>query len=187
MTDSRSDQPSQLDVRALTPNQIFGRDFKKALWGGYATREVDAFLTRVGDAFVASIERARASDEQIAEQRAQVEAYQQSEDALRGALVAAQRFNEDIIAAAKREAAALVEEARLVKERALAEAAQIGRDVARDIEQLETQRTVFLTELRALLETHLNLLDRIEPARKPEPAAAPDVSSAGLFEGDPVP
>jgi cell division initiation protein len=181
MTEDTSEPERALDVRAVTSAYIYDREFKRSFLGGYVTREVDEFLVRVGDAFEAMAAKVRVLEEQLREQREQLDAYQRSEETLRNALVAAQKFSQDMVDAAKREAAALVEEARLVKERASSEAARLAADIIRDTDKLERQRTLLLTELRTILETHLSLLnsltpdrDRVSPAPgRASPAARP--------------
>ncbi|MFO7975331.1 MAG: DivIVA domain-containing protein [Candidatus Hydrogenedentota bacterium] len=171
---------------AITPSDIYNQDFKHALLGGYETKEVDAFLERVADIVEHLIDQIRYLREKVDEQRATIDEYREIEKTLRSALVSSQKFSEDILASAKREAESLIEEARLKKAQAQLAAAKLPRKLARDIHVLEQQRSRMRREMLAILETHKNLLDSLIPEdeRVPESFFDAGVSGTGGEEDE---
>jgi cell division initiation protein len=173
---------------AITPSDIYNQDFKRALLGGYETKEVDAFLERVADIIDHLIDQIRYLREKVDEQRASIDEYREIEKTLRSALVSSQKFSEDILASAKREAESLIEEARLKKAQAQLAAAKLPRKLARDIHVLEQQRSRMRREMLAILETHKNLLDSLIPEEERAPASFFDAgvsADTGEEEEDP--
>ncbi len=148
---------------AITPSDIYNQDFKRAMLGGYDAREVDAFLERVADIVDRLLGQIRHLREKVDEQRATIDEYREVEKTLRSALVSSQKFSEDILASAKREAESLIEEARLKKAQAQLAAAKLPRKLVRDIHVLEQQRSRMRREMLAILETHKSLLDSLIP------------------------
>ncbi|HOD49709.1 MAG TPA: DivIVA domain-containing protein [Candidatus Hydrogenedentes bacterium] len=155
---------------AITPSDIYNQDFKRAMLGGYETRQVDAFLERVADIIDRLLGQIRHLREKVDEQRAAIDEYREIEKTLRSALVSSQKFSEDILASAKREAESLIEEGRLKKAQAQLAAAKLPRKLARDIHVLEQQRSRMRREMLAILETHKNLLDSLIPGEDNAPA-----------------
>lgn len=142
----------------LTPSDLYNAEFHSSLVGGYDKNEVDAFLERTADVFESLANRVRDFKEQTENQKIQIENYQQMEASLRDALITAQRFSEDVLDAARRKADALVEEARLVKERARVEASELVGALRDEIEALKAERSRLRNDLKAVLETHRALL-----------------------------
>ena len=170
------DQPPLPETaRDVTAADIYHREFKRVLTGGYSVHEVDEFLERVGDAFSALTGRLELLEDRDREQREQLEAFRRSEDTLRSALVASQKFNENILDAAKREANALREEAQLIKTRAEHEAARLPAEVAAEVDRLQKLRRRLRDDLLATLNTHRNLLESIPQAEVLPPAPEEDV------------
>ena len=158
---------------AITPSDIYNQDFKRVLFG-YDPRAVDAFLERAADMLERLLGQLRQLREKVDEQRGTVDEYREIEKTLRTALVSSQKFSEDILASAKREAESLIEEARLAKAQAQIAAAKLPRKLVRDIHVLEQQRTRLRREIMAILDTHKSLLDSLVPEE--------DVSPAGFFD-----
>jgi len=182
---------------AIAPSDLYNAEFHSSLVGGYDKNEVDAFLERVADVFESLVRRVRDMKEQNEEQRAQIETYRQMETSLRDALSTAQKFNEDVLDAARRRADVLIEEARLVKERARMEATEIVGSLRDEIGALKTERNRLRTDLKAVLDTHQALLANLptaenltEPADENEaeedqnmpPATSSPVLTKGFFE-----
>jgi len=176
----------------LSPSDLLSREFKRAAVGGYNTNDVDDFLERVADAFEQLIQQVRSLKEEIEQQRERLDEYRQMEASLRNALVSTQKFGEDLIESAKREAHLLLEEARMKRTQAQIEASKVPVALSQDILILEQQRHRLRVEMMAILETHRNLLDSLIPLdemRRPagifevaQPAPAP-LEVSGLAEG----
>lgn len=181
MTEEVPMSSSRGDVRGLTSADIYHWEFKRALVGGYDMRQVDQFLTRVADAFDGMVRQLELVRERDQEQREQLAMYREMEDTLRNTLVTSQRFSENIVDAAKREADSLVEEAHLVKARAQFEASKLPAEIAEDVKRLREERARLRSELLAILDTHRNLINNLIPAeeRVAEQAPKTEVETPG--------
>lgn len=185
MTDDMPISPPHTDARGLTPADIYHKEFKRAVVGGYDMRQVDEFLTRVGDAFDALVLQVQLLKERDHEQREQLQAFREMEETLRNTLVTSQKFSENITETAKREADALIEEAHLIKARAQFEAGRLPAEMAEDVRQLKERRERLRLDMLSVLDTHRNLLNTMTPAedRIAEETPKPDIAHAQAETG----
>lgn len=151
------------DEHAVTPSDIFGKQFKRRSFGGYDPKDVDDFLERIADALENLIVQVRVLKDRNEEQRRSLQEFRDLEGALRGALVASQQLGDDMRDSAKREAHVMLEEAKLKKAQAQLEASRIPTALTRDIHILEQQRSRLRIEMLAILETHRKLIDSLVP------------------------
>jgi cell division initiation protein len=179
------------EENALAPSDLYSQQFRRALLGGYAREEVDAFLRRVADVMESLITQVKVLKGQCDEHKARLDEYRKVEATLRSALVSTQKFGEDILDSARREAQALVEEANAQRAQAQMEASKLPVALSRDIDMLDQQRQRFRTEMLSILETHRSLLDSLIPeARESLPSfhevpgkRAKDAESSAIVEG----
>ena len=160
------------EENVLTPSDLYNHDFKRMTMGGYKVEEVDQFLERVADVMESLIGQVRELKARTDEQREQLEEYRQMEKTLRNALMSSQKFGENILEAARREADALIEEGRLKKARAEFEASRVPSKMTEEIEQLKQQRRQLRIEILAVVETHRRLVDSLLPEELVEPPNA---------------
>ena len=151
---------------AITPSDLYNTEFKSAIMGGYDKNEVDAFLERVADAYEAVLTQLRILRERNEEQKAQLDAYLEMEHTLRDALITAQKFSEDALDGARREADALIEQARLTKARAEHEAGRLSEALQAEIRTLHDERGRLRADIEAILETHQRLVENIPAAEE---------------------
>lgn len=151
------------DEHAITPSDVFAKQFKRGRFGGYDRRDVDDFLEQVADALEGLIVQIRVLKEKNEEQRKTMAELKEVEGSLRNALVSAQRFGDDVLDSAKREAHVILEEARLKRAQAQLEVSRVPTALTRDIHILEQQRSRLRVEMMAILETHRKLLDSLVP------------------------
>ncbi len=154
------------DARSLDAADIYHREFKHVAIGGYDPKVVDEFLTRVADAFETLTTRVQNLEERNTELNQEIAAHREMEDSLRNALATSQRFSEDVVDAAKREADAIKEEARLIMAKAEHEASKLSDGVTQDVRQLREQRERLRLEIMSIIETHSNLLEKLVPAEQ---------------------
>ena len=109
----------------LSPNDLYNKQFTRVTLGGYDRKEVDDYLERAADRIDDLMGQIRALREKLEEQRKQLEEYKDLEATMRNAIVSSQRYGDDIIEAAKREAHAVMEEARVRKEQAQLDAMKL--------------------------------------------------------------
>lgn len=163
------------DEITLSPSDLLNQKFARARFGGYKRRQVDDFMERVADVMEGLINQVRILRERNDEQRRTIEEFREIEASLRNTLLASQRHGEQMVESARREAALILEEAKMKRVQAQADASKLPSNLARDIHLLEQQRSRLRTELLAILETHRRLIDSLVPE---EPAPMP----AGFFE-----
>lgn len=154
----------------LTPSDLCAKQFHRSAFG-YHAREVDAYLARVADVLESLIRKVRDLKNLQEEYKTEIEEYRQIEATLRNALVTSQKFGENLIESAKREAETLVEAARIEKDRVLTEAAEIPSALAEEITRLQEQRDRLRRELLAILDTHRTLLESLPESRMDIPVA----------------
>jgi cell division initiation protein len=137
----------------ITPNDIINKEFRMTL-RGYATEQVDDFLQQISDRLFRVMEENQRLRAQTEEVRGHLQQYQQTEELLKNALVLAERAAEETRQRAHQEADLIRREAEVQLER----------------ERASVQDTLHLrdravAELRALLQSHLAMLDTQEDRR----------------------
>ena len=150
----------------LSPGELYNTTFHKVLFGGYDREEVDYFLEEVS----AVIETLSKENEGLkAREKAlagEIDSYRQIETTLRNALASSQRFGEDVVESAKREAAALVAEGALEKHKAALAAAKLTDGLREEIQALKESRNRLRIDLEAIIDTHAALLESIPHAEE---------------------
>jgi cell division initiation protein len=150
----------------LTPSDIFSRQFKRVRFGGYDPREIDDFLEEAADALEQLIIQVRTLKDKNEDLRTEMAELKQMESTLRASLVNSQQFSDQVIESARREADAMIEEAKLKQAQAHAEATKLPAALTRDIHLLEQQRARLRVEMKSILETHNRLMDSLIPETK---------------------
>lgn len=152
----------------LTPSDLYSHEFKRATMGGYKPDEVDEYLERVADVMESLIEQVRSLKKENDEQRERLAEFREMENTLRNALVSSQQFSENMLESARREAQAILEEARLKKAETQLEATRMPEELTKDIRALKGQRERLRVEILSVLETHKRLLDTLLPVGQSE-------------------
>lgn len=173
----------------ITVIDIQHKSFKKQLQG-YDRAEVDSFLDEVIETIEDDAMARAALEADIAELRERISHFKAMEESLQHTLVLAQRTADEVKAAAHKEADLIKQEARMQVDR---EVATLGDRIAEA--RREYQRAVDTAEqakndIRALLRSHLALIDRIPISHEPAPAplafAPQAVESAAIVEIDEI-
>ncbi len=162
MSEQAIERPAGLAETAIELTQRPNSIFRRALFGGYKTQDVDHYVERAADVLESLIEENKALKVDVDDQK-------QRETDLRTALSSALKFTDHIVAAAKREAATLLENTREREEEYQAHAFT-GRSttLAQEIEALRAQRDRLAAELNAALDSHIRLLTAVETNSMPE-------------------
>ncbi len=164
------------DEMAITPSDLYNREFSTSLIGGYDKTEVDAFLERVGDVFERLFGQVRELKEQTETQKARIQEFHEMEHTLRSALASSQRFSDDLLESARTRAESLLEEARVKAERIQADAERGPQRLRAEIDALQAERARLRGDIEAVLAAHAALLERLpraESAHAPEPEEDP--------------
>jgi len=150
------------------PVDVMNVEFGKA-WRGYAAKEVDNFLAQVADAYADALRETAQARERAAELEKRVARYHESEETLQRALTLAEKAADEVRHNAHHEAEVILREAE-AEGRRLAETARAQvAGAAREVQALREQRDRFEAEMRGLMQTFTELLDR----RRTDEVAAP--------------
>jgi len=170
----------------LSPSDLYNRRFGRAILGGYQPAEVDAFLERVADVLENLIGQVRELKSQQETYRVKLDEYRQIEETLCNALVTSQKFGENLIDSAKREAQTIVDAATVEKARVLAEAERLPLALKSEIRRLQELRDRLYSDMLSILNTHRALLDNSAPQENGT-KSAPFGSNSEEYTGDTEP
>lgn len=149
------------DAAAITPSDLYNAQFKTAAFGGYDKTEVDAYLERVADIFENLVNQVASLKQRVEEQRSDIERFRALEESLKETLASIQNYKENILDAARRQAEAILEEGRAQKARMEAEAKRVPETIEREARALRDLRDSLRNNLRAIIEAHTILLEKI--------------------------
>jgi cell division initiation protein len=155
-----------------TPLDIRHQDFAAAL-SGYSKKEVKDFLTAVADDVEESERQLRAMQERVSSLEAQVQELRQGEEALKRAVVSAEKIANEIRLNAEREvelklkeadqqSSLMIQDAESAKEKLLREALAKARDIRVEIERARADKAMFLGQFKGLLKTYMDSIERAE-------------------------
>lgn len=155
----------------LSPIDIQQQQFRSSL-RGYERREVHHFLDVVSQEMADLV---RENTDLKAETRRalrQLEELKEREEALKDAMLTAQRALDDLRAHAQKEAELLINEAELRAEKILHNANNKVTRMQEEVNDLRRQRVRFLEEVRGVVNTHARLLDVHAAEAKEAPEAS---------------
>lgn len=143
----------------ISPLDIRKHEFRKVM-RGYDPEDVSAFLDMISGEFENMVRTNAQLSEKNAMQKTQIDKYREMERTLQDSLVTAQRAGEDTIDSAKRQADLIIREAE-VKAVSIIEDGRIKLSrIMNVIADLRVHKDTYLTKLRALTESQLELFDR---------------------------
>jgi len=143
---------------AITPIDIQQHQFKGQLFG-YNKASVDRFLELVAEELERLSKQYQEVREELARTRATVDEMRQREAILKETMLTAQRVTEDLKSNAQREAEVIIADARVRAEKIIREAEDRRLQLISEIQESKRQKVAFETGLRAMVESHLRLLD----------------------------
>lgn len=150
----------------ITPIDIQQHRFKTRTFG-YDKAGVDRFLEQVADELERYALEVQKLKEDLARTRSALDEMREREATLKETLLTTQRMTDELKANARREADILIADAQLQGEKILQEARGRQLDLATEIQELRRQKVSFESGLRAVVESHLRLLEmNALPARE---------------------
>ena len=169
----------------LTPQEVSGRAFSKAAFGGYNMAMVDEFLDELTDDYTSLYKENAALKAKLKVLVDKVEEYRATEDSMRAALLTAQRMANTMVEEAEEKKKALLAGA---EDEARAKIGALQSDIEQEQRRLNAAKTEtadFLQKMRELCEGQLALIERapdltpaeIAGADEPTQKAAADVSA----------
>ena len=159
----------------LTPQEVSERAFQKASFGGYNMAQVDEFLDILTGDYSALYNENAVLKNKMKVLVDKVEEYRSTEEAMRKALMAAQRMADDLVREAERKRDELLSQAD-------AEAQNRKLQLARELEteefrlkKAQQSTAAFVSKVRELQSSEAKLLSQLEELYPPEtkPAADP--------------
>lgn len=138
-------------------NQSFQRCFR-----GYDPDQVEEFLmvvAREWEHMRSELERAKT---ELAERSEELDEYREREETLQESLEMAKRVSDEIKEEAERKAELKLADAEIEADRILSSVEDEVQALREDIYQLKQQRRRYAAELRSLLTSHLEILERME-------------------------
>ncbi|MCI9352490.1 MAG: DivIVA domain-containing protein [Lawsonibacter sp.] len=158
----------------LTPQEVSERAFQKASFGGYNMAQVDEFLDILTGDYSALFNENAVLKNKMKVLVDKVEEYRSTEEAMRKALMAAQRMADDLVQEAERKKAEILAQAeKELRDRQ----ALIARDMQAEeyrLKKAQQQTAAYVEKVRALHVQEEQVLARLEELYPPETKPAVD-------------
>ena len=160
----------------ITPQEITDKVFVKAVFGGYDMTGVDDFLETVCADYTSLYKENAILKGKLKVLVEKVEEYRSTEDAMRMALLTAQRMGEEITSEANKQREETLRNADMEVKSRLAETARriADEELRLDVAAKETAKFIELSQ--AIIRKHSEFLTKLETARRavrPEPPPEP--------------
>ena len=156
----------------LTPQEVSSRAFSKATFGGYNMAMVDEFLDELTDDYTALYKENTALKAKMKVLVDKVEEYRATEDAMRSALLSAQKMASSMVEEAEGKKAELIAKA---EQEARIKLSSIEEELLFEQKRLNNAKAAtkeFIDRSRAVCESQLKLLEQL-PDLTPEKIGAP--------------
>ena len=159
----------------LTPQEITDKAFVKAVFGGYDMTGVDEFLESVGADYTSLYKENAILKGKLKVLVEKVEEYRSTEDAMRMALLTAQRMGDEITTEANKQKAEMLQNTDMEIKAKLTETAKriADEEVRLNVAAKETAKFIELS--RAIMRKHSDFLTKLETARRTVRPESPPV------------
>ena len=157
----------------LTPQEVSERAFQKASFGGYNMSQVDEFLDILTGDYSALYSENAVLKSKMKVLVDKVEEYRSTEEAMRKALMTAQRMADELVQEAERKKEEILKEAQA---QASTRKATISKELEAEefrLQQAQKATASFVEQVRALQSQHSDYLDHLQELYPPE--TTPDV------------
>ena len=168
----------------LTPQEVSERAFQKASFGGYNLAQVDEFLDILTGDYSALYSENAVLKSKMKVLVDKVEEYRSTEEAMRKALMTAQRMADELVQEAERKKAEILKEAE-------AQAADRKANISRELEaeeyrlkQAQQATAAFVEKVRALHTQETEYLDHLQELYPPDTTPAVDPVEETVSEID---
>ena len=155
----------------LTPQEVSGKEFTKAVFGGYDMAAVDDFLEAVTKDYTDLYKENAILKNKMKVLVEKVEEYRSTEDAMRMALLTAQKMAREITEEAEKKSKTLVEDAEREAHDKIEEyRAEVAAE-GRKLDAAKAQTADFIKASSELISRHMEFLSHLNEYA-PEPVAA---------------
>lgn len=145
----------------ITPTEIRNREFKQRWLGGFDMDEVESFLRAVAEEMEDLINENADLNARIKGMEGELEEFRRKRNLLEDAILSAQKVIDEMRTNAKKEAELILKDAELQTDQWVAAANAQVIEIKREISELEMLRKDYELKFRALVESHLELLDMV--------------------------
>jgi len=153
----------------LTPQEITDKVFVKAVFGGYDMTGVDDFLEAVCADYTSLYKENAILKGKLKVLVEKVEEYRSTEDAMRMALLTAQRMGDEITSEANKQREETIRNAELESKAKLAETARRVADEELRLSIAAKETAKFIELSKAIMNKHTEFLTKLETARRAAP------------------
>ena len=150
----------------LTPQEITEKVFDKAVFGGYDMTGVDDFLESLSADYSALYKENAILKGKLKVLVEKVEEYRSTEDAMRMALLAAQRMGEEITVEATKQKEETLKNADEEATAKISQVAQLVADEKTKLEIASKETAKFIQLSQAIMQRHSEFLTKLETARR---------------------
>lgn len=175
----------------VTPQEIQEKTFTKAVFGGYDMASVDDYLEEISGDFAALGKENAILKGKIKVLVEKVEEYRSTEDAMRMALLTAQKTRDEIIADANSKKDKIMTEAEAVGAEKIAQIRQEIREEELKLAAAKQETARFVEAARMLCEGQVGFLEKLEELELPDlrelRRTTPLASPAATFRPEPQP
>ena len=154
----------------LTPQEVSERAFPKASFGGYNMAQVDEFLDVLTEGYSALYSENAVLKSKMKVLVEKVEEYRSTEEAMRKALMAAQRMADDLVKEAEQKRAQILEEAEAEAGRKVEAIRQEEEAERFRLESAQKETASYVAQVRALhakAAEYLDQLSQLTPVPSP--------------------
>lgn len=162
----------------LTPQEVSEHAFQKASFGGYNMSQVDEFLDVLTEDYSALYSENAVLKSKMKVLVDKVEEYRATEEAMRKALMTAQRMADDLVKEAEQKKAEILRE---VESDALRRRDELSRELANEeyrLQQAQQATAAFVGKVRALQADQTRFLDSLQELCPSAPAPADPLDTA---------
>ncbi|MBS2023771.1 MAG: DivIVA domain-containing protein [Deltaproteobacteria bacterium] len=170
----------------LTPLDLQQKTFRKVRLGGVDEREVDLFLDLAASELEDVVRKLHQQEEEVRRQNARLAEHREREQLLQQTLTTAQRLADEMKVTTRKEADIILSDAELQAEKIIANAQARRMQLIVEIDELKRNRTMFMSQLASLIDTHKAMLDAIRGAEGQEGQKAPVVGENVSFLSPPA-
>ncbi len=146
----------------LTPQEISGKEFVKAVFGGYDMSAVDDFLETLTADYSALYKENAILKSKIKVLVEKVEEYRTTDDAMRMALLTAQRMSDEITAEAKKKSEEMLKQADNDVRGRQAEMKNKFADEEERLKAIKSETSKYIKASQEILRQHSQFLSKLE-------------------------
>ena len=146
----------------LTPQEISGKEFVKAVFGGYDMSAVDDFLEMLTTDYAALYKENAILKSKIKVLVEKVEEYRSTDDAMRMALLTAQRMSEEITAEARKKSEEVLKKADLDVRSRQSEMKNKFTEEQERLKSIKTETNKYIKASQEIIRQHSQFLSKLE-------------------------